>query len=76
MIIPYQELDTETLKNILESLALREGTDYGEQEMNLQNKVALLHQQLQSGQTVLVWSELHESINMLPTADFREETSN
>lgn len=73
MIIPYQQLDTETLHNILENLALREGTDYGEQELNLDQKVAMLHQQLQSGQAVLVWSELHESMNILPADNFQED---
>lgn len=31
MIIPWQEVDTETLNNLLESVVLREGTDYGSQ---------------------------------------------
>ncbi|MGB2427352.1 MAG: YheU family protein, partial [Alteromonas sp.] len=28
MIIPIEELDAETLQNIVESVVLREGTDY------------------------------------------------
>ena len=35
MIIPWQELSTETLDNLIESFVLREGTDYGMQEKTL-----------------------------------------
>lgn len=70
MIIPFRQLDADTLNNILESLALREGTDYGAEELDLAAKVNLLKQQLQRGQAVLVWSELHESINILPADQF------
>ncbi|MGL5266903.1 MAG: YheU family protein, partial [Plesiomonas shigelloides] len=34
MIIPWQQLEPETLNNLLESFVLREGTDYGQQEMS------------------------------------------
>lgn len=33
MIIPWQELEEETLNNIVESFILREGTDYGQCEL-------------------------------------------
>ncbi|SPZ01389.1 Uncharacterised protein family (UPF0270) [Proteus mirabilis] len=39
MIIPWQELSTETLDNLIESFVLREGTDYGMQEKTLEQKV-------------------------------------
>ena len=38
MIIPWQELPTETLENIVESVVLREGTDYGSHEFSLEQK--------------------------------------
>ncbi|MDU3718311.1 MAG: YheU family protein, partial [Klebsiella michiganensis] len=40
MIIPWQDLDPETLDNLIESFVLREGTDYGEHERSLTDKVA------------------------------------
>nr|BFF12571.1 hypothetical protein GCM10025699_38740 [Microbacterium flavescens] len=40
MIIPWQDLDPETLDNLIESFVLREGTDYGEHERSLADKVA------------------------------------
>ncbi|MEN5017176.1 YheU family protein [Erwinia sp. Eh17-17] len=72
MIIPWKDLDNETLDNLIESFVLREGTDYGEQERSLQQKVDDVRRQLSSGEVVLVWSELHESVNIMPRGQFRE----
>ena len=35
MIIPFEQLDKDTLYNLIESYVLREGTDYGEQEFSI-----------------------------------------
>jgi len=72
MIIPWKDLDRETLDNLIESFVLREGTDYGEQERSLTQKVDDVRRQLNSGEVVLVWSELHESVNIMPRGQFRE----
>lgn len=72
MIIPWKELDSETLANLIEAFVLREGTDYGEQERSLAQKVNDVRRQLESGEAVLVWSELHETVNIMPRGQFRE----
>jgi len=66
MIVPWQELQEDTLTNLIEHFVLREGTDYGEQEFALADKVAQVRRQLQTGEVVIVYSELHESINIVP----------
>lgn len=71
MIIPYKELPTETLDSVIEAFVLREGTDYGEQERTLEQKVEDVRRQLKSGDIVLVWSELHETLNIMPRGQFR-----
>ncbi|HEI8868983.1 MULTISPECIES: YheU family protein [Gammaproteobacteria] len=71
MIIPWKELDSETLNNLIESFVLREGTDYGEHERSLAQKVEDVRRQLQSGEVLLVWSELHETVNIMPRGQFR-----
>lgn len=71
MIIPWQEIAPETLDSLIESFVLREGTDYGEQERTLTQKVADVKKQLQSGEAILVWSELHETVNIMPRGQFR-----
>lgn len=73
MIIPWKELSTEALDNLIESFVLREGTDYGMQEKTLEQKVSDVKKQLISGEAVLVWSELHESINIMPASQFRPD---
>lgn len=60
----------ETLDNLIESFVLREGTDYGEHERSLEQKVNDVKRQLKSGDVVLVWSELHETVNIMPRNAF------
>jgi len=71
MIIPWQQIDPETLNNLIEAFVLREGTDYGEQERSLAQKVEDVRRQLARGEAVLVWSELHETVNIMPRSEFR-----
>ncbi len=71
MIVPWQDLAPETLDSLIESFVLREGTDYGEHERSLEQKVADVRSQLQRGEAVLVWSELHETVNIMPRTQFR-----
>ena len=73
MIIPWQQIDADTLDNLLEAFVLREGTDYGEHERSLAQKVEDVRRQLVSGDVVLVWSELHETINIMPRGSFRAD---
>lgn len=65
MIIPWQDIDAETLENLLESVVLREGTDYGQQELSFDTKVEQLKHRLKTGEAVVVYSELHESVDVL-----------
>ena len=64
MIIPWQELEESTLYNVLDAFILREGTDYGEREYTLAEKREHLLAQLKADKIVIVWSELHESIDI------------
>ncbi|WP_373779012.1 YheU family protein [Glaesserella sp.] len=70
MIIPWQSLEESTLNNILDSFILREGTDYGAKELTLKEKRARLLAQLQADKVVIVWSELHESIDIKDKKSF------
>ena len=66
MIIPWQQLPAATLDNLIESFVLREGTDYGEQTFSLAEKVDQVRQQLERGDVVILYSELHESVTIVP----------
>jgi uncharacterized protein YheU (UPF0270 family) len=65
MIIPWQDISPETLNNIIESFVLRDGTDYGEHERTLEEKVNDVLQQIKNGDATLVWSELHQTVNIV-----------
>lgn len=64
MIIPWQEIDPATLNNLIEHFVLREGTDYGERELSMDEKVSRVRQQLERGEAVIVYSELHETVDI------------
>ncbi len=65
MLIPWQALEPATLHNLIEYFVLREGTDYGEQEVTLADKVEAVRVQLQRGEVVLQYSELHDSVTLI-----------
>lgn len=73
MIIPHQQLDPETLQNLLEEYATRDGTDYGEREVSLVDKVASLRRQLES-KSVVIWFEAgEESVNLMLAEDIPQD---
>ena len=71
MIIPLEQLSNETLAAIIEDFILREGTEYGAEDISKQAKIAQVKKQLEQGSALLVYSELHESINILPSDQFK-----
>jgi uncharacterized protein YheU (UPF0270 family) len=71
MIIPFEQLDKDTLYNLIESYVLREGTDYGEQEFSIESKVAQVNQQLKNGEAMVFFSELHESVTIISKNEFK-----
>ncbi|MGB5444671.1 MAG: YheU family protein [Psychromonas sp.] len=65
MLIRYQDLDADTLQNLIEYFILREGTDYGEEEISLAEKTEKVLQQLKHGSIVILYSELSESVTLI-----------
>ncbi|MFT6777368.1 MAG: hypothetical protein ACJAV1_001285 [Paraglaciecola sp.] len=72
MIIPIADLTQDTLLNIIEGFVLREGTEYGEADVPLENKVQQVLIQLKLGDVLLVYSELHETVNIIPKQQLGE----
>lgn len=73
MKIPYQSIDPDTLQTLIEHFVLQEGTDYGEQEISLANKVEQVREQLRNGQAIIVFSELHESVHIVPADQYSQD---
>ena len=75
MLIPYQDIGADTLTQLIEHFVLQEGTEYGEFDISLAEKVLQVREQLASGKVVIVYSELHESVNIVPKDQVREENN-
>lgn len=75
MIIPIEQLEYETLTNIIKEFVLREGTDYGEIETDLNAKIEQVLMQLKSGDAVLVYSELHDTVDIRTPQNLKATTS-
>lgn len=70
--IPVDRLDPELLDAIIEEFVLREGTDYGFQEVALDDKIAQVRRQIGRGQVVIVFDPELESCNLLTRDQFRK----
>jgi uncharacterized protein YheU (UPF0270 family) len=66
--IPLDALGADALRGVIESFVLREGTDYGEREATLAEKVADVRRQLERGEARIVFDPESESIHILPRA--------
>jgi uncharacterized protein len=63
--IPYRELSPEALRGVLESFVLREGTEYGEHDVSLDEKVAQVLLQLERGEAQVIFHAALESIDIV-----------
>jgi uncharacterized protein YheU (UPF0270 family) len=63
--IPLNELSADALQGVLEEYVSRDGTDYGELELSLQQKTQRLLQQWQRKEVVLVFDNDTESTTFL-----------
>ena len=62
--VPYGELPAELLNAVIESFVLREGTDYGEREFSLEDKVARVVGQLKRGEARILFDPESESVTI------------
>ena len=63
--VPYNELSAEALRGVLEAFVLREGTDYGEREFSLEQKVAHVMRQLERGEAQIVFDPNTETVDIV-----------
>jgi len=66
MIIPQDQLAPETLTSLLEEFVSRDGIDYGEEEVTLEEKVEEVRAKLISGEAVILFSESTGQCNIVP----------
>lgn len=61
------DLAPDTLRAVIESFVLREGTDYGAQETSLDVKVAQVLKQIERGEAHIVFEPASESVTIVVT---------
>lgn len=64
VVVPHTELAADVLRAVIESFVLREGTDYGEVEFSLEQKVARVVRQLQLGEAHIVFDPETSSVDI------------
>lgn len=63
--IAPEQLSEQALASLIESFVLREGTDYGLQEVSLEKKVLQVRQQLDRKEIVIMFDQTSETVNLL-----------
>jgi hypothetical protein len=66
VVVPYTELAADVLHAVAESFVLREGTDYGEREHTLDEKVSRVIAQLKRGEAHIVFDPESQSVSIVP----------
>ncbi|MGH8300885.1 MAG: YheU family protein [Steroidobacteraceae bacterium] len=62
--MPPAELSAEALRGVIEAFVLREGTDYGEREYSLEQKVSQVRAQLERGQARILFDPESNTITI------------
>jgi len=69
MIIPHEQISADALQGLIEEFITREGTDYGETEVSLAQKVEQVKRQLIRGEIVIVFDTASETVSILTKHD-------
>jgi uncharacterized protein YheU (UPF0270 family) len=64
--VPYDSLQPDILRAVVEEFITRNGTDYGERERTLEEKIADVMGQLRSGEATVVFDRQAHSVNIVP----------
>jgi uncharacterized protein len=69
IIIPPDTLSTDALQGIIEKFILREGTDYGEKEIEISRKIDSVKRQIDSGRAYIIFDPETETTTILAAHD-------
>ena len=63
--VPHSELAPATLRAVIESFVLREGTDYGARDATFDSKVADVMRQLERREAVIIYDPGTDSVDIV-----------
>lgn len=64
-MVPHAELSSDALRSLVEAFVLREGTEYGERDYSLEQKVAHVMRQLEKREAQIVFDPNTESVDIV-----------
>lgn len=64
--VPWATLSDETLDRLIAEFVTRDGTDYGDVERSLADKIADVRRQLARGEAKIVFDPESETANIVP----------
>lgn len=64
-LVPYESLEKATLINILEDIVTRDGTDYGNYDLSVEQKCQQAMAMLQQQQAFLIFDTESETIKLI-----------
>ncbi|MBX2986578.1 MAG: YheU family protein [Bdellovibrionaceae bacterium] len=70
--VPPAQLSEGALAALIESFVLREGADYGREEVAFETKVRQVRQQLGRGDVIIVFDPNTESVTLLTKTEWRK----
>ena len=70
--VPAGELAPGTLRAIAEDFCTRDGTDYGETELTLDQKVAILMRQLKRGEARILFEQRSHTLRIVTDRELRD----
>jgi len=65
--IPYEKLDAQTLRNLIQEFVTRDGADWGDAGGTLEEKVAQVIRQLKQKKIKVVFDLQSETANIVPS---------
>ena len=63
--IPHRELSEDALRGVVESFVLREGTDYGQRDYSLEEKITAVMRQLDCGEATIVFDPETKTVSIV-----------
>jgi uncharacterized protein YheU (UPF0270 family) len=65
VMVPHEALAADALRGVVESFVLREGTEYGEREFSLEQKVAHVIRQLERGEAQIIFDPISQTVDLV-----------
>jgi uncharacterized protein YheU (UPF0270 family) len=69
MIVPANFLSPDALSGLIEEFVTRDGTDYGETEVSMQERVDQVRAQIERGEALILFDSTTETTTIIAAAD-------